>query len=485
MLYFILGLFLGSIIGVITIYFYLKNSSISRSIFEELQQNFIKKETEYNNLENKISDLSAELQAERNKTALLTENQHSLKNDLIKTTAEKDLQFQQLREIQQLNKDLQQKNLEISETNQNYFADISTLKAQNDNLKSSFEEQKKAMEKLQEESRIQFENIANKILEEKTEKFTHTNKENLDNILKPLGENLEAFKKKVDEVYQNEARERFSLNNTIKLMMEQSNKISQEANNLASALKGQTKIQGDWGEMILERILENSGLTKNREYFTQTNLKDEEGNNQRPDFIIKFPDNKEVIIDSKVSLNSYEKMSSSENSEEQEQFLNLHIRAIKNHIDTLAEKAYHKHSNAIDFTIMFIPIESAFLVAMQHDNNLWNYAYQKNIIVLSPSNLIAYLKLISEVWKKYDQNKNSEEIARQAGDLYDKFEGLIADLINIGKKMDAAKSDYQAAMNKLSEGKGNIVRRIQNLKELGVKSKKNLPDSLIERSNND
>lgn len=481
----LLGVILGGIIGALLIFFYLKSNKINRSIFEELQQNFIKKGIELTNSEKKIEELHSELQSEKNISLQLTENQTLLKNDLAKITAQRDFQIQQLQELQGINQNLQQKNEDFIHKNQEYFAEISKLNAQNESLNKEIQERENAIKKIQEESKIQFENIANKILEEKTEKFTHTNKENLNHILKPLGENLEAFKKKVDEVYQNEARERFSLNNTIKLMMEQSNKISQEANNLASALKGQTKVQGDWGEMILERILENSGLTKDREYFTQINLKDEEGKNQRPDFIIKFPDNKEVIIDSKVSLNSYEKMSSSETAEEQEQFLNLHIRAIKTHIDTLAEKAYHKHANAIDFTIMFVPIESAFLVAMQHDAQLWNYAYQKNIIVLSPTNLIAYLKLISEVWKKYDQNKNSEEIAKQAGDLYDKFEGLISDLINIGKKIEATKSDYQAAMNKLCEGRGNIVNRIESLKKLGVKSKKNLPESLIERSNND
>lgn len=480
-----LGLALGIVIGAVILYFYLKSTQVSRQDYETLQQNFIKNESELGNAQQKISELSQSLQSEKENLAQNIEQYNEIKHHLVKMSAEKDLQSQQLVQNIEQNQKLAQENQEISEKNREYFAEISRLKAQNEGLHNAMNEQKKAVEKLQEDAKIQFENIANKILEEKTEKFTHTNKENLDHILKPLGENLEAFKKKVDEVYQNEARERFSLNNTIKLMMEQSNKISQEANNLASALKGQTKIQGDWGEMILERILENSGLTKDREYFTQTNIKDEDGKNQRPDFIVKFPDNKEVIVDSKVSLNAYEKMTTAETPDEQEQYLTLHIRAMKSHIDTLAEKAYHKMTNAIDFTIMFVPIESAFLVAMQHESNLWNYAYQKNVIVLSPTNLIAYLKLISEVWKKYDQNKNSEEIARQAGDLYDKFEGLVSDLLKIGKKMDDAKSDYEEAMKKLSTGKGNLVRRVQGLKELGVKSKKNLPDALIERSNND
>ena len=286
---------------------------------------------------------------------------------------------------------------------------------------------------------MQFENIANKILEQKTEKFTQTNRETLDSILKPLGENINSFKEQVEKVYENEARERTSLNTTIKMMMEQSNKISQEANNLATALKGSTKVQGDWGEMILERILENSGLTEGREYYTQMNFKNEEGENQRPDIVLQLPKNQKVVIDSKVSLNSYEKMTSSETSEEQKHFLDSHILAMKAHIDTLAKKQYHKLDGSLDFTIMFVPIESAFLVAMQNDANLWNYAYNKQVIILSPTNLIAYLKLISEIWDRTYQNENADKIAKQAADLYSKFVGFTEDLIKLGKNMDTAK----------------------------------------------
>lgn len=480
--YLFLGMALGLVFGTLVIYLYLKSSQVSRSLLQEAQQNLVKKETELSSATKKITELQIDLQTEKNNFNQLNENQTSLKSQWEKTLAEKSFQTQQLIESQEINKNLQNKITEIIRENQAYFAEISRLKAQNESLDCAMKEQKTAIDRLQEASKLQFENIANKILEEKTEKFTLTNRKNLDSILKPLGENLDSFRKKVEEIYQNEARERFSLSNTIKLMMEQSNKISQEANNLASALKGQTKMQGDWGEMILERILENSGLTKGREYFTQMNFKNENGENQRPDFMLQLPGNQIIIIDSKVSLNSYEKMSSAENTEEQNQFLNLHISAMKKHIDTLALKRYDNIKESLDFTIMFVPIESAFLVAMQHESNLWNYAYQKHVIILSPTNLIAYLKLISDVWQRTNQNENALEIAKQAGDLYDKFDGFIADLLNIGKKIDSAKSDYEAAVNKLSEGNGNIVRRIQKLKELGAKAKKSLPDSLIERS---
>jgi DNA recombination protein RmuC len=372
---------------------------------------------------------------------------------------------------------------ELVEENKNIFSNNSELSAINESLKKSLENQKAEIEKIQEVAKIEFQNLANKILEEKTEKFTALNQTNLKTILGPLGENLENFKKQVSEVYENEARERFSLNSTIKLMMEQTTKISKEANNLATALKGQTKTQGDWGEMILERILEDSGLTKNREYYSQFNIKNEAGENQRPDFILKLPGNQIVIIDSKVSLNAYERMVSAENEEDRKQNLNLHIAALKKHIDTLADKRYDDLKESLDFTIMFVPVEPAFLLALQHDPKLWNYAYHKHIILLSPTNLIAYLKLISDVWKREDQNQNAEEIARQAASLYDKFEGFVNDLLNIGKKMEGAKSDYENAMKKLSTGNGNLVKSAEKLKQLGVKPKKSLPNALLERAN--
>ena len=472
----------GIVLGAVIIYLYMKSSRVSRSVLEETQQNLIKKETELTNISQKITELQTELQSEKNNYQLLYESQNAQKNEWAKTLAEKDLQSQLLSEKQKENKTLQDKISEISEENQKYFAEISKLKAQNESLETSMKEQKNAMEQLQEASRLQFENIANKILEEKTEKFTSINRENLDSILKPLGENLNSFKQRVEEVHQNDIRDRASLNGVIKTLMEQSNKISQEANNLASALKGQTKIQGDWGEMILERILENSGLTKDREYYTQVNFKNENGENQRPDFILQLPKNQKVIIDSKVSLNSYEKMISSENPEEQKRFLDLHILAMKNHIDTLAKQQYHKLDDSLDFTIMFVPIESAFLVAMQHDSGLWNYAYNKQVIILSPTNLIAYLKLISEIWDRTYQNENAEKIAKQAADLYDKFVGFTDDLIRIGKKMNETKSDYDNAMKKLSEGTGNLVRRVENIKKMGIKPNKNISPNLIERS---
>ncbi|MGZ5273308.1 MAG: DNA recombination protein RmuC, partial [Kaistella sp.] len=409
---------------------------------------------------------------------------NGLRNELATVSAEHfslQNQFREQREIS-AKQNSQIENL-IAE-NHKIFGRNAELSAINDSLQQSFKNQKAEIEQIQLTAKNEFKNLANEILEEKSKKFTESNKENLDLLLKPLGENLETFKKRVNEVYENEARERFSLNSTIKLMMEQTSKMSQEANNLATALKGQTKTQGDWGEMILERILEDSGLTKDREYFSQYTIKNEHGENQRPDFVLKLPGNQIVIIDSKVSLNAYERMVSAENEGERKQNLMLHITAVKKHIDSLSQKKYDDLKDSLDFTIMFIPVEPAFLTAVQFDSQLWNYAYHKQIILLSPTNLIAYLKLISDVWKRADQNSNALEIAERGGKLYDKFVSFVENLEKVGKNIDLAKNSYTDAFKQLATGNDNLVTQTQKLKLLGAKNRKNLSPTLIENADN-
>lgn len=478
----LIGLAIGAIVGAVMIYLALKSAHIPRKHFDELNGLYIKNNSDLENSGRKLEELSRNMEAEKQLNREQTELMQTIKSEMAMLSAEHSTLTKQLQEQRDINNSQSQQIEALHSDKQAIFAENSQLSAINDTLKKSLESQKEEIARIHEAAKIQFENLANKILEEKTEKFTALNQNNLKTILQPLGDNLENFKKQVSEVYQNEARERFSLNSTIKLMMEQTSKISQEANNLAAALKGQTKTQGDWGEMILERILEDSGLTKDREYFAQYSVKNDEGETQRPDFVLKLPGNQLVVIDSKVSLNAYERMSSAETEEDRRQNLALHIAAVKKHIDTLALKRYDNIKEALDFTIMFIPIEPAFLTAVQGDPQLWNYAYKKHIVLLSPTNLIAYLKLISDVWKRADQNQNAEEIARQAAALYDKFEGFVADLLKIGKKMDDAKGDYENAMKKLSTGRGNLVKSAESLKLLGVRPKKSLPDALVERS---
>ncbi|QNS40532.1 DNA recombination protein RmuC [Chryseobacterium manosquense] len=480
-----IGIIIGAFLGALLVYFFLKSSTISRTLFDDLNNNFIRTNSDLQNSTLKINELENSYLSEKQTNLQQTEFLNQLKTDIAKISAENNAQNQRIEEQTEINSNQSSEIKKLVDEKNELISIKSHLNAQNQALQKLLDSQKEEIEKMQALAKEEFQNLANRILEEKSKKFTDTNKENLDLLLKPLGENLENFKKRVSEVYENEARERFSLNNTIKMMMEQTTKISQEANNLATALKGQTKTQGDWGEMILERILEDSGLTKDREYFSQFNIKNENGENQRPDFVLKLPGNQIVIIDSKVSLNAYERMISAEDEEQKKQNLNLHISAMKRHIDTLAEKRYDNLKESLDFTIMFVPVESAFLTALQGDTQLWNYAYKKHIILLSPTNLIAYLKLISDVWKRDHHNKNAAEIARQAGALYDKFDGFVTDLLKIGKKMDDAKGDYENAMKKLSTGKGNLVGSVQKLKQLGAKASKNLPEALLERANED
>ncbi|CAD7803630.1 hypothetical protein CHRY9390_01105 [Chryseobacterium aquaeductus] len=438
--YLIIGCFIGGILGSVLIYFYLKSSMISRKSFDELNHLHIKANADLDNLNLKTKELEGIIKNKKE----ININQSDLLNDL-----------------------------------KEEFAKVS---AENTFLKAQKEETKR----IQEEGKLQFENLANKILEEKSEKFTLANKVNLDSILKPLGENLENFKKRVNEVYENEARERHSLNSTIKLMLEQTTKVSQEANNLANALKGQTKTQGDWGEMILERILEDSGLTKDREYFKQQTIKNEDGDSLRPDFTLKLPGNQLVIIDSKVSLNAYEKMNSSESVEEKAQLTTLHIGSIKRHIDDLSRKRYDHISESLDFTIMFIPIEPAFLIAVQNDQNLWNYAYSRHVILVSPTNLIAFLKLISDLWKRDDLSQNALKISEAGAKLYDKLVGFVDNLEKVGKNIDLAQKTYHDSFAQLYTGRGNLIKRAEDLKNMGLQNKinKSLPQSLTETAEN-
>ena len=478
------GFIFGAVLGAILLYFVLKSVNIPRTVFDELNNNYIRTKAELQKSQMKISELNDLYKSEKITNLQQTEILNDLKNEMAIVSADYFSLQNQFRE-QRESAGKQNDQIEFLTTeNQKIFARNAELSAINDSLQQSLKNQRAEIERIQETAKTEFKNLANEILEEKSRKFTESNKENLDQLLKPLGENLETFKKRVNEVYENEARERFSLNSTIKLMMEQTSKVSQEANNLATALKGQTKTQGDWGEMILERILEDSGLTKDREYFSQYTIKNEHGENQRPDFVLKLPGSQLVIIDSKVSLNAYERMASAQNEEDRKQNLMLHVAALKKHIDTLSQKKYDDLKDSLDFTIMFIPVEPAFLAAVHFDSQLWNYAYHKHIILLSPTNLIAYLKLISDVWKRADQNTNALEIAERGGKLYDKFVSFVENLEKVGKNIDQARNSYNDAYKQLATGNDNLVAQTQKLKQLGAKNRKKLSSGLVENAEN-
>lgn len=359
--------------------------------------------------------------------------------------------------------------------------------ANNDALQEKLATQKEEMAALNKKFNLEFENIANRILETKTEKFTELNKANLNLILEPLGKNITEFKTKVEEVYQKESEQRFSLGERVKELAELNRKISEEANNLTRALKSESKTQGGWGEMILENILERSGLAKGREYFMEYQLFDEQGNplrsdladkKMRPDALIMYPDNRHVIIDSKVSLNAFTRCIDATDDATRMNELNEHVSSIKRHISSLSAKGYDDYSKTLDFVMLFIPSEPAYIAALQADPELWNYAYDKRILLLSPTNLITSLKLIADLWKREYQNRNANEIAERGAKLYDKFVGFIANLQDVGDHLQKAQNKYGEAYKQLSTGNDNLVTQATKLKELGLKTKKNLPGDL-------
>jgi len=372
------------------------------------------------------------------------------------------------------------------ETNRAQQAEINNTKqklaeytANNSALLDKLNTQKEDLISMQKTAVLQFEKLAQQIFEEKSGKFTEANKNNIEALLKPLNENINTFKQKVEETYDKESKQRFSLEEKVKDLIENTQKISQEANNLASALKGQAKKQGDWGETILERILELSGLEKNREYFIQENLKDEQGQNQRPDIIVRLPDDRNIIIDSKVSLNAYLRYSEADSKEQQDIFIANHLQAINQHIDQLSAKRYEELTSSLDFVIMFIPVEPAYILAVQSDPDLWAYAYTRRILMISPTNLIAVLKIVADLWKREMQSKNAVEIAREGANLYDKFVGFVSTIEDIGRHLSRSQDAYLQAVSQLKDGRGNLISRVQKLRKLGVKSTKQLPTSML------
>jgi len=337
---------------------------------------------------------------------------------------------------------------------------------------------------LQEKFTKEFENLANKILEEKTSKFTEQNKENLKNILTPLQDKIHLFEKKVEDTHKESIDYHAALRQQILGLREMNEQMSKETLNLTKALKGDSKMQGNWGELILERVLEKSGLEKGREYEVQQSFITEDGSRVQPDVVINLPDGKKMIVDSKVSLTAYERFVNEEDEDTKTSFLKEHVNSIRRHVDQLSGKNYQDlyQIESPDFVLLFIPMEPAFALALTEDNSLYNKAFEKNIVIVTPSTLLATLRTIDSMWANQKQQENAYEIARQAGALYDKFEGFISDLVKIGKKMDEAKSEYGNAMNKLVEGKGNLITSVEKLKKMGAKAKKTLPEAILNRA---
>lgn len=356
-----------------------------------------------------------------------------------------------------------------------------------ENLWQRNKEQKEEVEKLQEKFTKEFENLANKILDEKSNKFTEQNKENMKNILSPLQDKIQLFEKKVEDTHKESIDYHAALRQQILGLREMNLQMSKETLNLTKALKGDSKMQGNWGELILERVLEKSGLEKDREYFVQQSHTNAEGNRVFPDVVINLPDGKKMIVDSKVSLTAYEKYINEEDDNLKNGFLKEHVNSIKRHVEQLGDKNYQDlyQIESPDFVLLFIPMEPAFALALNEDTTLYNKAFEKNIVIVTPSTLLATLRTIDSMWTNQKQQENAFEIARQAGALYDKFYGFMEDLVKIGKRIDESKSEYGNAMNKLFEGSGNLIKRVENLKKMGAKTQKSLPDNILNRAGKD
>ncbi len=419
---------------------------------------------------NLIAELKTELTHMRSEKDTLKERNNSLSE--YKSNADKALL-----ELKEELKFLQHEKVKLIEVNTRQDVDLKNL-----NLKLT--ENKEEVEKLQDKFTKEFENLANKILEEKSNKFTEQNKENIKQILNPLQEKIQGFEKKVEDTQKESISMHSALKEQLSGLKELNAQMSKETLNLTKALKGDSKTQGNWGELVLERVLEKSGLEKDREYFVQQSFVNEEGKRILPDVVIHLPDNKKMIVDSKVSLTAYEKYINAEDEEEQQVFLKEHLISLKKHVQQLSEKKYEDiyKIESPDFVLLFVPIEPAFALALNEDNSLYNKAFEKNIVIVTPTTLLATLRTIDTMWNNEKQQRNAIEIARQAGALYDKFEGLLKDLISIGKRIDATKNDYSNAMNKLVDGKGNLITSVEKLKKMGAKAKKALPETIIQRA---
>ncbi len=417
---------------------------------------------------------SAKSQSEK---VFLEEKLNDLKeqSQVEKSTLEKQLQ-QAIQEKESIRSEKEAINIQLTKKEVDF-----------ENLWQRNKEQKEEVEKLQEKFTKEFENLANKILEEKSNKFTEQNKENMKNILSPLQEKIQLFEKRVDDTHKESIDYHAALRQQIIGLSEMNAQMSKETLNLTKALKGDSKMQGNWGELILERVLEKSGLEKDREYFVQQSHTTPDGNRVFPDVVINLPDGKKMIVDSKVSLTAYEKFINEEDDTIKIGLLKEHVNSIKRHVEQLGDKNYHDlyQIESPDFVLLFIPMEPAFALALNEDTTLYSKAFEKNIVIVTPSTLLATLRTIDSMWTNQKQQENAFEIARQAGALYDKFEGFVADLIKIGKKIDESKLEYQGAMNKLVDGKGNLITSVEKLKKMGAKAKKALPENILIRAGKD
>jgi DNA recombination protein RmuC len=453
---------------------------VSRSLFDRLKE-----------------DLGATRNDLDTQRALLSRSDTERDNAVRELISERDLNRQQENKIaglqadyrslqfnferEQILNDKQQSELDTHRKQLNILTEqLSDFRAQNNALIEKLDTQKKDILDMAEKNRLEFQEMAEKLLKEKSSEFTDVNKKNIERILTPLQDKIKTFEKKIEDNTKESIDRHSSLKQMVKQVSDQSQRVAEDANNLAKALKGDFKKQGNWGELILQSILDKSGLEKDREYFLQEALRDKEGKLQKPDVVIYLPDNKRLIIDSKVSLVAYEAMVNADSSEAAEKHAKNHALAVKHHINGLTSKNYQDlyQIESPDFVLMFIPIDTAFSAALRYDETLYDYAFSKNIIIVTASTLLASLKTIESLWKNDKQNRFAMEIASEAGKMYDKFVGFVEDLDKMGKQLNTVQNTYTDSMKKLNTGSGNLVRRAEKIKELGANANKALPEKL-------
>jgi len=476
-----IGLIITSILCVILFVLFFRSGRAINQLKVDLEKKV--SETQLHNekisqKEKEILELTRLAEQYNKEFRSVQEEKTEAKAQLAAQNAARALLEEQLTEFKQKNEQLESRNDRLERQNSIQQTHLS-------NLEEKLNHQKKEVKEMGEHLKKEFRLLADDITKQNSKDFNEQSGKRLNELLDPFKEKLEGLRKKVEETHTVDKAERLSLKSEIERLSKMNERLSTEADELVKALKGSSKTQGNWGEMILETILQHSGLEENVHYFREETLRDhqgqtltnEHGQKMRPDVLIKYPDGRTIILDSKVSLNAYVRFSEAADQEVQEKELKAHVDAIKNHIKQLSAKNYEDYAAAPDFVMMFIPIEPAFHFALQYDKELWNFAWEKQIILMSPTNLIAALRLVSEIWKRDKQNTNAIDIADRAGSLYDKFVGVYESMEQIGKYIDQARGAYDQAQSRLKDGRGSVLRQVEQLKELGAKAKKSLPEN--------
>lgn len=455
-----------------------------------LQRRLASREVEFSLLQERLSNaqlaqagLAAQLDDCRTELAEISEIKADQQAELAALRRETDL-LQQERQVareavQASTQQREQQEAEIRRLDAQRAALSAELKEQHDNHQQRLSDLQGARDEL----RAQFAELAGKIFDEREQRFAETSQQQLGQLLDPLKERIQSFEKRVEESYQQEARERFSLGKELERLQQLNQRLSDEATNLTRALKGQ-KTQGNWGELVLERVLEHAGLEKGREYHTQVSLKSADGERFQPDVLIQLPGDKQVVVDAKVSLTAYQQFIAAEDEPGRQLALKQHVLSLRSHLKGLSLKDYQRLEglHSLDFVLLFVPIEAAFAAALQADPGLFQEAFDQHIVIVSPTTLLATLRVIDSLWRQERQSQNAREIAERAGALYDKFVAFIQDLDEVGTRLQQLDKAYAGARNKLCEGRGNIISRVENLKLLGARASKSLPADLLEQA---